>query len=109
MIRKHSESPGSTTGAHSSLRFPHILGLVRRFDKTSWLNYNQYLRIGYLECRREPASGILKADSRPHSRRFSHLLIIGFKFPNTGGTCQFANHRVASNKSDIDIGNSHVG
>ena len=38
--------------------------------------YNQYLRIWDPECRRKPASGLVKADWRPHSSEFSHLLII---------------------------------
>jgi len=29
-----------------------------------------------LECRRKSASGLIKADLRPHSSKFSHLLIL---------------------------------
>jgi hypothetical protein len=36
----------------------------------------QYLRIWELECRRKSASGLVKADLRPHSSKFSHLLSI---------------------------------
>jgi hypothetical protein len=37
--------------------------------------YYQYLRIWEPECRRKSASGLVKADLRPHSSKFSHLLI----------------------------------
>jgi hypothetical protein len=36
------------------------------------------LRIGNLECRREPASSLAKADLRPHSSEFSQVLIIAY-------------------------------
>jgi hypothetical protein len=37
--------------------------------------YDQYLRIGNLECRREPASN-LEADLCPHSSEVSSVLMI---------------------------------
>jgi hypothetical protein len=45
-------------------------------DLQGLLTYNQYLRIWEPECRRKSALGLVKADLRPHSSKFSHLLII---------------------------------
>ena len=46
-----------------------------------------YLRIRDPECRRKPASGPVKADWRPHSSRFCHLLILLF-MEQRKGTCE---------------------
>ena len=52
----------------------YVTLLTSSLGNSSLLWYNQYLRIWYPECRRKPASGLVRADWRPHSSEFSYLL-----------------------------------